>query len=76
MGEAAPQAAGGLYDGRKDSEVLEMARAALERASAYPARSARRQVQWQIFDSAMAELTRRAMAHALRKINEQFDTGR
>ena len=59
------------YDGMEDKAVLAIARAALKRAEALPARSATRRVQWQVFDSAMGELARRAMAHVLWKIHER-----
>jgi L-aminopeptidase/D-esterase-like protein len=52
-----------------DEKVLAIATGAFKRAEALPVRSVTRQVQWTIFDSAMAELTRRAMLHVLQKIH-------
>lgn len=57
------------YHGMTDEEVLEVAKAALTRAE--KARASTRKVQLAIFDSAMSELARRAMAHVLWKIHER-----
>ena len=62
------------YEGLTDEQVLTEAQTAYRKAEALPARSATRRIQWQIFDSAMGELTRRAMAHVLWKIHEREET--
>lgn len=59
------------FEAMDDLQVLAVARNALRRAEGLPGRSATRQLQWQVFDSAMGELARRAMAYTLWKIHER-----
>jgi hypothetical protein len=59
------------YASMADEQVLEVAKTALLRAEKHPPRSATRKVQLAVFDAAMSELARRAMAHVLWKIHER-----
>ena len=56
------------YIGMTDAEVLAFARDRLNQAMRQPASSTARTREWQRFDSAMLELSRRAMNHVLREI--------
>lgn len=62
-----------LYEQMTDAEVLERAKRALLKASSLPPRSTKRGMQMAVFDDAMAELARRALKFALRRIHEQGD---
>jgi hypothetical protein len=59
------------FIGQEDTEVLAMAKAALQHAEILPIGSRSRYEQWFIFDAAMSELARRAMSSALWKIHER-----
>ena len=53
-----------------EDELLRRARAAMARATAQPAGSVARAIQWAAFDTAMAELGRRAIRFVLSRLGE------
>jgi hypothetical protein len=59
------------YAGRRDGEVLELAKAALKKAATLPPGSIERAIQWSVFDAHMGELRRRAMAAVLAAIEAE-----
>lgn len=59
-----------MYGDMTDADVLYRAKTALARAERAKRGSASRHMSLVIFDSAMAELARRAMMHVLWKIHE------
>ena len=59
------------FIGMTDTQVLDIAKSALALAETLTPGTKARAVAWARFDAAMAELTRRAMAHVLWRIHEQ-----
>ena len=59
------------YAGMRDEEVLERARLALQRAGTMTAGSTERAITWAVFDSAMMELSWRAVRYVLDRLGEQ-----
>jgi hypothetical protein len=63
------------FAGKTAEELTEIAQVAFDSATATPARSAARRMQWQIFDAAMGELMARAMSHVLWQLHEREKGG-
>ena len=59
------------YEGMTDEQVLARAAKALRKASALPAGSTERALQWGVFESAKAELDLRVARHILAALDRR-----